>query len=144
VGGLEDLTVDACVLDPVLQTDLKSPPHQEGNESSTTKRRRRAIDMNQDHAAPESSNAGPHEINVCNGGGSVMHSPLTVDSTAHSKWKRPVLPEKKRANRLACRLCKRLTTVRCIQCDHSFCDDGSGAGDALRFCWTNHKDQKTL
>jgi hypothetical protein len=99
--------------------------------------------MNQDHAAPESSSAGPHEINVRNGGGPV-HSPLTVDSTAHSKWKSPVLPEKTRANRLACRLCKSLTTVRCIQCDHSFSEDGSGAGDALRFCWTKHKDQKTL
>jgi hypothetical protein len=127
-------------------TDLKCPPHQEGNESSTNKRRRRAIDMNQDHAAPESSNAGPHEIlNVCNGSGGSVYSPLTVDSSAaHSKWKSPVLPGKSRANRLACRLCKRLTTVRCIQCDHSFCDDGSGAGDALRFCWTKHKDQKTL
>jgi hypothetical protein len=73
-----------------------------------------------------------------------VNSPLTVDGTAHSKWNRPVHPGKTRANGLACRLCKRLTTVKCIQCDHSFCDDGSGAGSALRFCWTENEDQKTL
>jgi hypothetical protein len=116
------------------------PPHQEDNESSTNEKRRRAIDMNEDHV-PESSNAGPDEINFCPGS---VNSPFTVDSTAHSKWKSPLLPEKTRAKRLACPPCMRLTTVKYIQCDHSFCDDGSGAGSALCFCWTKHKDQKVL
>ncbi len=130
--------------DPVLNnlspmTNLKSPPHQE-EDNESNKKQRRAIDMNEDNAT-ESSNAGPVEI--CFGPGSV-NSPLTADSTAHSKWKRPVLPGKDRAKRLTCRLCKRLTSLKCIQCDHSFCDDGSGAGSTLRFCWTKHKDQQVI
>ena len=97
--------------------------------------------MNEDPHAAESSNAGLGEVDLANGS---VNSPLTLDSATHSKWKTVVLPGKTRAKRLACRLCKRLTTMKCIQCDHSLCDDASGAGTTLRFCWTKHKQQQTL
>jgi hypothetical protein len=89
--------------------------------------------------------AGPlDDIEHSHGSVKTSFSPLTVDSATHSKWKSPVLPGTTRAKRLACRVCKRLTTLKCIQCDHSFCDDGSGAGSNLRFCWTKHKEPKTI
>jgi hypothetical protein len=111
-------------------------PNQEDDESSRPSTKKpRAIDMNEQGEGEASNDGEPGSVKT-------SFSPLTVDSVGHSKWKSPVLPGTTRAKRLACRVCKRLTTMKCIQCDHSFCDDGSGSGGTLRFCWTKHKDQQ--
>jgi hypothetical protein len=115
-------------------TDLKQAPHQEKDESSRNKRPR-AVDVNKD------SNSGVGEIDLASGGSvKTSFSPLTAESATHSKWKTPVLPGKDRAARLACHMCKKLTALKCIQCNHSHCDDGSGTGGNLCFCWTKHQD----
>jgi hypothetical protein len=130
-------------LSPMTGSDLKRAPHQEDNESSTNKKPR-AIDMDEDPHAESSHGPGGGlcEISLAAGSVKTSFSPLTVESVGHSKWKTPVLPGNTRAKRLACRICKKLTSLKCIQCDHSFCDDGSGTGGKLRFCWSNHQDRR--
>ena len=123
-----------------MTDNLKRAPHQEEDESSAApakKKKPRAINMDED---PHAAGLGDMDQAPAAGSVKTSFSPLTVDSAGHSKWKSPVLPGTTRAKRLACRLCKRLTTMKCIQCDHSYCDDGAGSGSNLRFCWTIHKD----
>jgi hypothetical protein len=116
-------------------TDPKQAPHQEEDESSRNKTPR-AVDMNDKDA-----NSGTREIDLASGGSvKTSFSPLTVESATHSKWKTPVLPGKDRAARLACDTCKKLTALKRVQCNHSFCDDGSGTGGNLCFCWTKHQN----
>jgi hypothetical protein len=117
-------------------TDLKRAPHQEEDESSRNKRPR-AVDVND-----KDTNSGICEIDLASRGSvKTSFSPLTVESATHSKWKTPVLPGKDRAARLACDMCKKLTTLKCVQCNHSFCEDGSGTVGNLRFCWTKHQNR---
>jgi hypothetical protein len=115
--------------------DLKRPPCED---ESTGRKKPRRIDMSDDPGSVAESLSSVVGIDIQATKAGVL-SPLSKDSVTHSKWKSPVLPGEDRAKRRHCRLCKRLTTMKCIQCNKSFCDDESGAGSSsLRFCWTKH------
>jgi hypothetical protein len=70
------------------------------------------------------------------------HSPvstLTPASVQHSRVKAPMnyTYVKPRRTRLPCVMCKNHTTIRCLECQVSVCDDAAGK-DGNRTCWTKH------